>query len=99
MNKLIKTTTSILITMSFLSGANALASQGGDDYTGTSIIQSTTDRALKTSASHTGYVLLETSAEIPACEAIEDHFDYAGTQQVHCSTDGTPQEPEWSYLY
>ena len=99
MNKQIKMTASILTLITGLYGAEVLAEEVSDDYAGTLIVLNAAERSVSNRVSSTEFASLEAAEKVPACDVIQGHFDYTGAQQVRCSSDGSPQEAEWSYLY
>ena len=99
MNKQIKVTASVLTLAAGLYGAEGLAEGVSDDYAGTVVVMNSVESSVSDRVPSAEFASMEVVGKAPACRAIEGSFDYTGAQQVRCSSEGTPKEAEWSYLY
>jgi hypothetical protein len=100
MNRIFRTAVSIFTFTAIVFASNATADQpASNDYAGLPVAEVALGFSLPTQVASSDFAALEASEKNPGCDAIEGQFDYAGLQEVQCSTSAPQEEPEWSYLY
>ena len=100
MIKTSRSAVSIFTFSAIVFASNALAGEPAHfDYAGLPVAQAELALSLQLEVASTDFAALESLEKSPSCEVIEGQSDYAGLQEVQCSTSAPQEEPEWSYLY